>query len=90
VNYGRDCRNIPLADDSQAVEIVKLTEVQFQHEMSRAQTFQGLEPDRAEYWAGYQRGLRRAFHGEAFGTAEEHDLWLTAVDSEDVLRKQRG
>jgi hypothetical protein len=90
VNYGRDCRNNPLADSGQDVQIVKLTEAQFQHEMSRAKTFQVLEPGQAEYWAGYQRGLRRAFHGENFGTAEEHDLWLAAVDSDDVLRKQRG
>jgi hypothetical protein len=90
VNYGRDCRNNPLADDALAVEIVKLTEAQFQHEMSKAQTFQGLEPDRAEYWIGYARGLRRLFHGENFGTPQEHDLWLAAVDSDDVLRQQRG
>jgi len=62
----------------------------FEHEMSRAKTFQGLEPDRAEYWIGYARGLRRAFHGETFGTAEEHALWLMALESDDVLRKQRG
>ena len=62
----------------------------FEHEMSRAKTFQGLEPDRAEYWIGYARGLRRAFHGENFGTAEEHFKWMQAVESDDVLRKQRG
>ena len=48
----------------------------FEHEMNRGQTFQKLETDRAEYWTGYQRGLRRAYHGESFGTAEEHALWL--------------
>lgn len=90
VNYGRDCRNIPLADNAQAVEIVKLTEAQFQHEIAKARTFQGIEPARTEYWIGYQRGLRRAFHGENFGTAEEHALWLAAVESDDVLRQQRG
>jgi hypothetical protein len=86
VNYGRDCRNIPL----ETVEIVKLSEAQFQHEMAKAKTFQGLKSDRAEYWTGVQRGLRRAFHGQAFGTEQEHDLWLRAVNSDDVLRQQRG
>lgn len=94
VNYGRDCRNNPLADNGRAeesaIKIVKLSEAQFQHEMSRAKTFQGIEPDQAEYWIGYQRGLRRAFHGENFGTAKEHSLWLDAADSNDLLRKQRG
>jgi hypothetical protein len=91
VNYGRDCRNVPLvADDRQAVEIVKLSEADFQHEMERGKTFQELEHDRAEYWTGYQRGLRRAYHGERFGTPQEHALWMQAADSADVLRKQRG
>jgi hypothetical protein len=95
VKYGRDCRNVPLmADDRQAeqmaVEVVKLSEADFQREMSRAKTFQGLEHDRAEYWTGYQRGLRRAYHGEAFGTMQEHTLWLEAASSDDAMRRQRG
>ncbi len=62
----------------------------FEHEMSKAKTFQGLEPDRAEYWIGYARGLRRAYHGERFGTEQEHALWMQAADAADVLRQQRG
>ena len=76
--------------EEMAVEIVKLSEADFQHEMARAKTFQGLEHDRAEYWIGYQRGLRRAFHGEAFGTMQEHTLWLEAASSGDAMRRQRG
>jgi len=64
----------------------------FEHEMNRAKTFQGLETDRAEYWIGYQRGLRRAYHGESFGTAEEHALWLGASDNygDDPIRRARA
>lgn len=62
----------------------------FEHEMAKARTMQAVESDRAEYWIGYQRGLRRTFHGEAFGTEQEHALWMQAADSEDVLRMQRG
>lgn len=29
-----------------------------------------------DYGAGYLRGLRRHYHGEKFGTAEEHETWL--------------
>jgi len=61
----------------------------FESEMSRAKTFQGLGTD-IEYWAGYIRGLRRNFHGEAFGTEAEHRLWLEAVNSEDTIRRQLG
>ena len=86
VNYRHDCRNVPL----ETVEIMKLTEAQFQHEMAKAKTFQGLKSDRAEYWTGVQRGLRRAYHGEAFGTVQEHALWLAAAGSDDPIRQQRG
>jgi hypothetical protein len=95
VNYGRDCRNVLLMEDNeqaeqQAVEIVKLSEADFRMQMARGITMQGLEPTKAEYWTGYQRGLRRAYHGESFGTMQEHVLWLAAAASEDVLRQQRG
>jgi hypothetical protein len=67
-----------------------ISEARFRSEMSKADTFRHLEPERAEYWAGYMRGLRRQYHGEAFGTDEEHRLWLASVDSDDVMRQQRG
>ena len=67
-----------------------MDKIAFEHEMNRAKTFQALETDRAEYWTGYARGLRRAYHGERFGTEQEHAQWMEAADSEDVLRRQRG
>jgi hypothetical protein len=30
----------------------------------------------SDYASGYQRGLRRAYHGKTFGTAEEHAKFL--------------
>jgi len=64
----------------------------FEHEMNRAKTFQGLETDRAEYWIGYQRGLRRAYHGESFGTAEEHAPygWGLQTTTGTTLYGRRG
>ncbi|MBP8961222.1 hypothetical protein KBG31_03300 [Patescibacteria group bacterium] len=32
------------------------------------------------YWRGYQRGLRRLYHGNNFGTDEEHAVWITSVE----------
>lgn len=60
--------------------------------MRRADTLRRVEPDpiRAEWWAGYMRGLRRAHHGEKFGTAVEHELWMSAIDSPDPLRSALG
>ena len=60
--------------------------------MRAAYAFRALsqEPDEQEFWAGYVRGLRRHHHGEKFGTADEHALWIAAVDSSDQSRKMRG
>lgn len=68
-----------------------MTEQEFQHSAQAAETFRRLaEPDRADFWTGYQRGLRRHYHGEKFGTAAEHSLWLAAADDDDHQRRQRG
>jgi hypothetical protein len=68
-----------------------MTEQKFKSEMRQAEAMRRTaEPERAEYWAGYIRGLRRAYHGEKFGTDEEHEKWLAAANSRDESRKQRG
>lgn len=43
-----------------------------------------------DYYAGYQRGLRRRFHGEAFGSAAEHEKWMRIglVDGLGMSSKQ--
>jgi hypothetical protein len=71
-----------------------MTERDFTREMRRASAMQRLEGStypRADYWQGYQRGLRRAYHGEDFGTEDEHALWLSLADEEDDRsRRARG
>lgn len=42
------------------------------------------------YGAGYLRGLRRHYHGERFGTAEEHAKWLSLGDSDQQLDEGKG
>lgn len=59
----------------------------FELEMLKAQTMQQAEPD---YWTGYERGLRRAYYGERFGTPEEHSLWLSLVTDDDESRREKG
>lgn len=54
----------------------------FESYMTRARITGG------EYAAGYQRGLRRHFHGERFGTEEEHRLWMDQVTRPG--REERG
>lgn len=67
--------------------------IKFQSNMTAAAMFRRLasEPDEQDFWAGYQRGLRRNHHGEKFGTAEDHKLWISLADeSHDQSRKMRG
>ena len=61
----------------------------FDHEMLKATTMQE-HGDRTDYWYGYQRGLRRRFHSEVYGTQEEHEIWMSLTDDEDEQRVERG
>jgi len=44
--------------------------------------------DRADYSAGYCRGLRRAFHGERFGAEEDHAHWISLSDRPDEQSRE--
>jgi len=48
------------------------------------------DPIKADWWAGYIRGLRRAYHGERFGTEAEHQAHLDAASSNNELRAAHG
>ena len=48
----------------------------FQHEMAKAKTFHDLGQD-VDFNRGYMKGLRRKYHGENFGTDEDHRRWLS-------------
>jgi hypothetical protein len=69
-----------------------MTEQQFQSEMRRVETMRRLatDPMQSDYYAGYIRGLRRAYHGENFGTPQEHDIRIALVNSEDESQKKQG
>lgn len=55
----------------------------FQSLMRRADTMRRHDHENSAWWTGYIRGLRRAHHGDTFGTEAEHDLYLSAIDSTD-------
>lgn len=61
-----------------------------QHEMGNAVTFMVLYPDQAEYWKGYQRGLRRAYDGDAFMTDAEHEQFMAYTDDPNYPDLGRG
>lgn len=68
-----------------------MTEQKFKSEMRRAEALRQLSDHMmAEYYAGYIRGLRRAYHGDSFGTEEDHRAWMAAGDMDDEYRRQRG
>jgi hypothetical protein len=60
----------------------------FEIEMTKAEVMGGVE--RAAYWTGYKNGLQRRFHGEAFGTRQEHDRWLSAAADGDEEQKEQS
>lgn len=64
----------------------------YAHLMRRADDLLRCEADpvKAEWWHGYLRGLRRAHHGDRFGTETEHQLFLDAAASDDPMRQARG
>jgi len=47
-----------------------MNEMQFRGLMEEAKRIGG------DYGAGYQRGLRRHYHGDNFGTTDEHESWM--------------
>ena len=54
----------------------------FEHKLRQAQTLQRLSDTHGQhFWLGYQRGLRRHYYGEKFGTQEEHLKWMDLADS---------
>jgi hypothetical protein len=69
-----------------------MNERQFQSEMNRAETMRRLatDPNEAAYFVGYVRGLRRGYHGERFGSQQEHELWQNLADSDDQSRAAQG
>ena len=56
---------------------------EFDHNMSGAKEFATLAEESTElnFWIGYQRGMRRHYHGEKFGTDEEHTLWMSLAET---------
>ena len=56
---------------------------EFQYNLTGARTLAGhSSPPESDFWQGYQRGLRQHFHGAAFGTDDEHTLWMALADEE--------
>jgi hypothetical protein len=64
---------------------------EFENAIIKAQNFQQLEPGRAPYWIGYERGLGYAFYGANFCPVAEHIAWLKQADeTEERERRLRG
>lgn len=62
-----------------------MDEATFKARMSRARLL------RNDYGAGYQAGLRRHYHGETFGTPEDHDRWMgVGRDGDPRIELGRG
>ena len=69
-----------------------MNEYEFRHNMLGAKSLSEFSesPDSDDFLVGYQRGLRRLYHGKNFGTLEEHILWMSLIDDRDKSREMRG
>lgn len=67
-----------------------MDEKRFQPLLGMARAFQRVDPDRADFWQGFQRGLRRLYHGEKFGTSDEHQKFLNCRNGEYRRDLQTG
>lgn len=61
-----------------------MTEQQFASLMRQARLLT------SDYGTGYQRGLRRHYHGERFGSPEEHARWMRFADEPSRAELGRG
>ena len=65
-----------------------MTEQRFRQEVARAETMLRFgTPTEQSYWEGYLRGVRRAYHGETFGSSDEHAAILR--ETVDIVRESR-
>lgn len=62
-----------------------MTYEKYQQLMHWAMMLRKLETDpiKSAWWVGYMRGLRRSYHGAAFGTEQEHSVWTRAAQTAD-------
>jgi hypothetical protein len=65
-----------------------MDEAAFRQKLYHANVMQEIHNH--DYWLGYAEGLQRAFYGEVFNTEEDHERWLSLLDSKDLHEQERG
>jgi hypothetical protein len=79
-------------DKHRQLEVIvpgQMNQSTFESKLLYAETTRDVD-GRPDYWYGYMRGLRRAYHGEQFGTDQEHALWLALEDRGTRQDQERG
>ena len=64
----------------------------FQRELhfARIEERAAKEEGERNYWGGYQRGLRRGFYADKFGSDEGHARWAAYVNDANPVRWRLG
>ena len=77
-----------IAELSERMGIVRRNK--FEKQMNNAIAFQRVATDQADsaYWRGYIRGMRRAYLGDKYGTADKNEIPLLAVNNPDGIRRR--
>jgi len=56
-----------------------MNESEYRTAIGSAKLMADVEPEMAEYWRGYRRGVMRGYHGDKFGTQEDHEMWMNCA-----------
>ena len=67
-----------------------MTRKQLDQEVQRIKALQSADPDRADYFTGYMRGLKRAYSGGKFGIDNMHNLWMKLIFDANKKKRARG
>ena len=62
-----------------------MDENKFKSWMMRAKILQRLDDEKSEFYSGYQRGLRRLYHGDKFGSGQEHVRYMGLSGNRKLL-----
>ncbi|MEN8176585.1 MAG: hypothetical protein ABFS23_12525 [Pseudomonadota bacterium] len=62
----------------------------FNRALDHAQLMDNREDIASAYWNGFERGIKRALHGETFCSQDSHQTWLSAAESRDPMTAEAG
>ena len=67
-----------------------MDELKYREAMAIAKLMGDVEPDCAEYWLGYRRGIVQQQYGSKYWSRGEHEWWMNCARGGDREQLQAG